>query len=268
MLVWSRTRRRSVVAVSVAVLIVVLVAPLVVVILASVAGTWNSVLPSALTLAHLREALEADNLASLTTSIQTALLAGLVAVAVGTWAALSASRLPRRLRSVADAVFHLPVAVPSVVIGLGMLVAFSRPPILLNGTKWIVIAAQTVLVLSFAYSAVSAALLRLDPQVLNLAASLGARPSRVLLRVTLPMLLPAITAATALAVALSMGELGATIMIYPPNWRTLPVSIFSLADRGDTFLASADTLVLLITTFLLLSLIGRIRIGHRGTVSS
>lgn len=139
-----------------------------------------------------------------------------------------------------------------VIIVLALLIA----PLL------VVIAAQTVLVLSFAYSTVSAALLRLDSQLLDLASSLGARPTRVMLRVTLPMLLPAITAAAALAVALCMGELGATIMIYPPSWRTLPVSIYSLSDRGDTYSASAETLLLLVTTLLLLLLIGRIRIGR------
>jgi 2-aminoethylphosphonate transport system permease protein len=79
----------------------------------------------------------------------------------------------------------------------------------------------------------------------------------VLLRVQLPLLLPAIGAAASLSVALCMGELGATIMVYPPSWRTLPVTIFALADRGQTFLASADTLVLLVTTFLLLILLTR-----------
>lgn len=263
MLVWSRRSRRAVITVLLALLLVLLVAPLLVVLVASVAGSWNSVLPTGLTLDHLRAALATDNLASLLTSIQTALIAGAVSVAVGTWAALSATRLPRRLRAVADAVFHLPVAVPSVVIGLSMLVAFSQRPILLNGTKWIVIAAQTVLVLSFAYSSVSAALVRLDPQLMHVASSLGATPTRALLRVQLPMLLPAITAATALAVALCMGELGATIMVYPPAWRTLPVQIFNLSDRGNTYLASANPLILLITTFALLTLISRVRVGRR-----
>jgi 2-aminoethylphosphonate transport system permease protein len=71
--------------------------------------------------------------------------------------------------------------------------------------------------------------------------------------------LPAITAAAALAVALCMGELGATIMVYPPSWRTLPVTVFTLSDRGDVFGASADTLLLLVATGVLLVLIGRIR---------
>jgi 2-aminoethylphosphonate transport system permease protein len=263
-LLWTDRGRRLVVALFTILVLVLLVAPLLVVVVASVARTWNDVLPSGITTAHLRQALDGDNLASLSTSIQTAVIAGVLAVLVGTWAALGADRLPRRARSAADALFHLPLAVPSVVIGLGMLVAFSQRPILLNGTRWIVIAAQTMLVLAFAYSSVSAALLRLDRQLLSVAASLGARPGRVLTRVTLPLLLPAVSAAAALAVALCMGELGATIMVYPPSWRTLPVSIFGLSDRGDVFGASADTLLLLVATGLLLLLIGRIRVGRRG----
>ncbi|GAB1641361.1 ABC transporter permease [Krasilnikovia sp. MM14-A1259] len=263
MLIWTDRGRRAVVTVFAGLVLVLFVAPLLVMLVASLARTWNDVLPSSLTTAHLREALSADSLASLSTSIQTALIAGLVAVAVGAWAALATVRLPRRLRAVSDAFFHLPLAVPSVVVGFGVLVAFSRRPILLNGTKWIVIAAQAVLVLAFAHSTVSAALQRLDRRLLDVAASLGARPARVLTRVTLPLLLPSITAAAALAVALCMGELGATIMVYPSSWRTLPVTIFGLSDRGDVFGASAHTLVLLATTGLLLLAIGRVRTGHR-----
>lgn len=263
MLVWTRRGRRSVLGVFAVVLLVVLVAPLLVVVVSAVSRTWNGVLPSAFTTDHLRAAVNADNLNSLSVSIQTAAVSGLAAVVVGTWAALAAQQLPRRLRSIADALFLLPVAAPSVVVGLGLLVAFSEPPILLNGTRWIVVAAQTVLVLSFAYSTVSAALQRMDPTLLAVAGSLGARPSRVLLRVTLPILLPAISAAAALAVALCMGELGATIMVYPPNWRTLPVSIYGLSDRGQTFAASADTLLLLVATAVLLLLLGRIGAARR-----
>jgi 2-aminoethylphosphonate transport system permease protein len=247
------------------VLLVLLLAPLVVVIVAALAGSWTSVLPTGLTVDHLRDALTADNLASLSVSIQTAVLSGAAAVAVGTWAAMAAHRLPRRPRSVVAALFVLPVAVPSVVIGLGLLVAFSQRPILLNGTRWIVVAAQTILVLSFAYNTVSAGLARLDPRLDQVAASLGARPWRVALTVRLPLLLPSITAAAALSVALCMGELGATIMVYPPSWRTLPVTVFGLSDRGDVYLASADTLVLLVATCLLLMVIGRVGSRRRPT---
>lgn len=263
MLVPTRRGRRLVLGVFAIVLIVVLVAPLLVVVVSALARTWNGVLPSSLTTDHLQASVDSDNLNSLSVSVQTALISGLAAVVLGTWAALAGRPLPRWLRSTVDGLFMLPVAVPSVVIGLGLLVAFSRPPILLNGTRWIVFAAQTVLVLSFSYSTVSAALQRLDPALSDVAGSLGARPSRVLLRVTLPLLLPAISAAAALAVSLCMGELGATIMTYPPSWRTLPVTIYGLSDRGQTFAASADTLLLLMATAVLLMVLGRIGAGRR-----
>lgn len=82
---------------------------------------------------------------------------------------------------------------------------------------------------------------------------------RVLTRVTLPLLLPALGAAAGLSIALSMGELGATVMVYPATWKTLPVSIFGLTDRGQVFLAAANTTLLLAVTLVALMVVGRIR---------
>jgi 2-aminoethylphosphonate transport system permease protein len=146
-----------------------------------------------------------------------------------------------------------------VAIGLGLLIAFNSRPLLLGGTRWIVILAHTVLVLAFAFSAVSAALDRLDPAYRQAAESLGAGPVRVLTRVTLPLLLPSLGAAAGLAVALSMGELGATVMVYPATWKTLPVTIFGLTDRGQAFQAAACTTILLLVTLLALVILGRIK---------
>ncbi len=91
------------------------------------------------------------------------------------------------------------------------------------------------------------------------AESLGAGPVRVLLRITLPLLVPALGAAAGLSVALSMGELGATIMVYPATWKTLPVAIFGLTDRGQVFQAAANTTLLLLVTLVALLALGRIR---------
>ena len=56
-----------------------------------------------------------------------------------------------------------------------------------------------------------------------------------------------------------MGELGATIMVYPAAWRTLPVTIFTQSDRGDLFGAAANTLLLVLVTIAILGLLGRVR---------
>ncbi|EGF0819685.1 hypothetical protein IBO34_004105 [Salmonella enterica] len=78
-------------------------------------------------------------------------------------------------------------------------------------------------------------------------------------------LLCGVWAALALSLSLSMGELGATMMIYPPGWTTLPVAIFSLTDRGNIADGAALTIVLVAITLLLMMKLERIakRLGHK-----
>lgn len=259
MLVWTRSGRLVCWIAFAVVFGVLVLAPFVVVGAAAFAGSWNGVFPSDPTAQHLSRALSGDELASLSVSLQTAFLGGFLAVAFGTWAALAGQVAPAPLARFADALHHLPIAVPSVVVGLSLLVAFSRQPVLLNGTKWIVVIAHLVLMIAFSYGTVAAALQRTDKAFAQVAASLGASPARVLWRVRLPMLLPAIVSAASLSIALSMGEVGATIMVYPASWRTLPVSVFALTDRGETFVAAAESLVLLVVTVLLVITLDRLR---------
>jgi 2-aminoethylphosphonate transport system permease protein len=111
---------------------------------------------------------------------------------------------------------------------------------------------------AFAFGNVSAGLARLSPDYEQIAASLGARPFYLLRRVTLPLVAPYLIAAFSLSFALSMGELGATVMVYPPGWVTLPVGIFALTDRGEVFAGAALTMILVAVTLLVLLGLSRI----------
>lgn len=233
--------------------------PFAVLVLASTASSWSGVVPHSYTLLHIANGLRGDSLHALFISLVTGVTASAIALLAGTWAALVARRMRPGTRKAVSAGFLAPIAVPSVVVGLSVLTAFSRPPLLLSGYGTIVVLAHVVIVTAFAYQAVSAALTRLDPGYLQIAASLGAHPGYVLRRVTLPLLSPALVAAAGLCFALSMGELGATIMVYPPDWATLPVWISGLADRGQLFDAAALTLLLLAATVAALSALSLIR---------
>ncbi|MEU6844750.1 ABC transporter permease subunit [Streptomyces sp. NPDC046716] len=233
--------------------------PLLVIVAASFATNWSGALPSGFTGEHYSAATSGDSFTALTTSLVTAVTASVLALLAGGWAALAAASLKKRGRRAMDALFVLPVAVPSVVVGLAVLVAFSQPPMLLNGTRWIVIIAHTILVTAFAYQSVSAAIVRLDPVYEQAAASLGARPAYVLWKVKLPLLLPSLNAAAGLCFALSMGELSATMMLYPPDWMPLPVQIYATTDRGSLFTGSAIAVVLMAATLIVLLAVSRIR---------
>ncbi|MET9292889.1 ABC transporter permease subunit [Streptomyces sp. NPDC003077] len=259
MLVHSKAARWTLWALFFVLFLPLFALPFAVIVAASFATSWSGALPSGPTLAHYQDIARGDSPDALVTSLVTALAASLVALAAGTWAALAAERLRARGRRVVDALFMLPVAVPSVVVGLSLLVAFSQPPLLLNGTPQIVVIAHAILVTAFAYQSVTAALARLDPAYEQSAASLGARPAYVLWRVKLPLLLPSLTAAVGLCFALSMGEVSATMMIYPPDWMPLPVQIFATTDRGSLFGGAALAVALMVATLIVLLGVSRIR---------
>ena len=258
MLVWSRLGRALTWGLAFLLFAGFYGLPIGVIALASICGQWNGVLPSNLTWIHYVNAFHGDSFEQLRVSIYTGFIASAVALVSGTWAALALrarAPLPKR---VLDAVFFIPSAVPSVSVGLGLLVAFSRPPVLLNGTTLIVLIAHFVLISAFTYGNVSAGLARLPADFEPVAESLGARPFYRLRRVTLPLITPYLIAAFSLSIALSMGELGATVMVYPPGWVTMPVGIFALSDRGAIFDAAALTMVLAATTLVVLLGLSRI----------
>jgi 2-aminoethylphosphonate transport system permease protein len=114
---------------------------------------------------------------------------------------------------------------------------------------------QLALVLPFCYRSAAAAL-RPELTVLReAAASLGAPPRMVLASVVLPQLVPAIRASLALGFALSLGELGATLTVYPPGFATVPIVVVGQVNRGYYLPASALALILLAVSLAALLLI-------------
>jgi 2-aminoethylphosphonate transport system permease protein len=258
MLIWSPLGRATVWLIAALLIGAIYVAPLAVILLSSLAAQWNGVLPSGFTLEHYRQAASGASLDAVWASLATGFVASLLALASGTWAALALRLQSEPLKKLLGLLFFIPSAVPSVSVGLGLLVAFSQRPLLLNGTVAIVMIAHFVLISAFTFGNVSAGLARLAPDYEQVASSLGARPAYRLRRVTLPLIAPYLVAAVGLSFALSMGELGATVMVYPPGWVTLPVAIFSLTDRGDIFSGAALTMVLVAATLILLLAVERV----------
>ncbi|VEA41617.1 phosphonate ABC transporter permease [Salmonella enterica subsp. enterica] len=81
--------------------------------------------------------------------------ASLFALLCGVWAALALRQYGVKTQKWLSMVFYLPSAIPSVSVGLGILVAFSQGPLQMNGTLWIVLTAHFVLISAFTFSNVS-----------------------------------------------------------------------------------------------------------------
>ena len=258
MLIWSRKGRAAAGALAATLFAGFFFLPLAVILMSSLSQQWNGLLPSGFTLGHFVNALRGAAWDALFSSLMVGFCASLFALLCGTWAALALRQHGAKLQKYLGLAFYLPSAIPSVSVGLGILVAFSQGPLQMNGTFWIVLAAHFVLISAFTFSNVSTGLTRISADIESVASSLGASPWYCLRLVTLPLMAPWMISALALSLSLSMGELGATVMIYPPGWTTLPGTIFSLTDRGNIADGSALTIVLVGITLLLMIKLERI----------
>jgi molybdate transport system permease protein len=153
-------------------------------------------------------------------------------------------------KSILDALIHLPLVLPPVVIGYLLLISFGRQGYLgalLHDYFGITLAfnwkgaalAAAVMAFPLLVRAVRLSLEAVDPGLEFAARTLGASPIRVFFTVTLPLSIPGIITGIVLAFARSLGEFGATITFVSNiqgQTQTLPLALFTLTQvpNGET----------------------------------
>ena len=173
-------------------------------------------------------------------SLRISLVATSVSLPFGLLAAWVLARGDFIGKSVLDAVIHLPLVVPPVVVGYMLLVLLGRNgPIggFLFDVFGITIAftwrgaavASAVMAFPLLVRAIRLSIEAADQRLETAARTLGAGPARVFATVTLPQILPGVLVGLVLAFARALGEFGATITFVsniPGETRTLPLAIF------------------------------------------
>lgn len=187
--------------------------------------------------------------------ILTSLWMGAVATAGALALAVSVAVLSRRRRVRSGAwlegLLALPWGVPGTVFAIALATTFSvHAPwagrIILVGTIWILPLAYLVRNLPLAGRSVLAGFRQLDPSLEEAAASLGAGRARVLRRVTLPLLRPALAAGASLAFVTAFGDFVTSIMLYTYDTRPISIEVLSSLRQADLGQAAAFGVVLMV----------------------
>lgn len=199
-----------------------------------------------------------SSLTALGLSLRTSASATVLSVLLGVPMALVLARTRFPGRDVARSLVLLPLVLPPVVGGIALLYTFGRRGLLGHTLEVLgiqvafsttaVVLAQTFVALPFLVLSLEGALRTAGDDYEVVAATLGARPTRVLLRVTLPLVAPALVSGTVLAFARALGEFGATLTFagsLQGVTRTLPLEIY-LQRETDPDAAVALSLVLVI----------------------
>ncbi|MFQ5518129.1 MAG: ABC transporter permease, partial [Acidimicrobiia bacterium] len=173
----------------------------------------------------------------------------------------------RESRSVGwfDTLVMLPLGTSAVTLGFGFIIALDRP-FDLRGTWVLVPLAHALVAIPLFTRVVVPVLKSIDPLQRDAAAALGASPWQVRRLVDFPMARRAVAVGAALAIAVSLGEFGATAFVARPNAPTIPIAIFRfLSQPGAVSLgtAAAMSVVLLLVTGAVVAAVDRT--GEIGT---
>jgi iron(III) transport system permease protein len=157
-------------------------------------------------------------------------------------------------------------AVPGTVVGIGYILAFNRPPLLLIGTL-------AILVLNFVFRYVPvgiqsgiAVLRQIDPSIEEAARNLGADGLTTFRKVTLPLIAPAFFSGLVFAFVRAMTAISAAIFLVSAHWNLLTVQILNQVGSGRLGVAAAFSVILIAIVLAAIAVIGRIIPGRGGAM--
>jgi iron(III) transport system permease protein len=234
--------------------------------LGSFVRLWGS--DWSLSLAHYAFRSTAEGAWPIWNSVKLAVLSGVV----GTILALVTAYLIERKRSAlgpvaraTEALSLLPAALPGTVIGVGYILAFNVPPILLTGTIWILVTSVVFWKLPVAVLAGLNALKQIDPAIEEAAVSLGAGSVRTFGRVVLPLLTGTAFSIFVYFFINGMVTVSAVIFLIYPGFNLGSVAILAQVENGYPGVACAlGTIILGIVigaVLLLRALVGGDRVA-------
>jgi len=169
---------------------------------------------------------------------------------VGTAVGYIIVRRPGRLGGLLDGVVMFSYAVPGIVLGVGLIVTYNEPPVILTGTSAILILAFFIRRLPFSVRSSVSMLQQLSRDTEDASINLGAGPGRTFLRITVPLLSMAILSGVLLTWSNTIRELSATLILQSGNTVTLSIEIFNEVVNANFGIASALGTILILLTFL------------------
>lgn len=178
------------------------------------------------------------------------IIAILIIVLLGMFIAYVSTRRKNAFTSLIDTITMFPYIIPGSVLGITLLLAFNKKPLLLSGTFVILVVAFVVRRLPYTLRSSAAILYQISPSMEEASISLGCSPVKTFFKVTAIMMLPGVFAGAILSWITVINELSASVILYTGNTRTMSVSIYTEVVRASYGTAAALSTILTVTTII------------------
>jgi iron(III) transport system permease protein len=191
---------------------------------------------------------------TLVLGVLSATIGTLIALVIGYLTARKAIAGHRALGFLATA----PVAVPGIVLGVGLFLSYTRPPFVLYGTLWILLIAFVTIAMPAAYQQLQSAYRAVHPDLEDACRILGGTRLQALAHITAPLLRTSVIATWCFIFVGVIRELSAAIMLFTSETKVISVLIFDLNESGDLGAISVLGIMMLVVTFAVVILANRI----------
>jgi iron(III) transport system permease protein len=142
-----------------------------------------------------------------------------------------------------------PVAIPGIVLGVGLFLSYANPTFQLYGTIWILLIAFMTIELPAGYQQMSSAFSGVHPELEEAGRILGASRLRTLWEITAPLLRTSVVASWCFVFVGTIRELSATILLTTANTKLVSVIIYDLNESGDLGAICVLGIILLAASF-------------------
>ncbi len=142
-----------------------------------------------------------------------------------------------------------PLVIPGIVIAIGIFSAYSRPPIVLYGTAFILIVAYTTRFLPMAFSNSSDIFKSINPEMEQAARNLGSTQLGTVTKITVPLVKRALMGGWMLVFILAIRELSCAILLFSTNTQVMPTVLFEMVNEGSFERVAALGVVMLVIIF-------------------
>lgn len=189
-----------------------------------------------------------------------------VAAALGTAIAFISAYLVYRTKSVGRTVIEgvsmVPLAIPAVVLGMGLLWTWLVMPVPLYGTLAVLVVAFLAVQTSQGFRGIAASILATDRDLEDSAVMLGASRVRAITAVTVPLMKAGLISTFVLLLMLSMRELTVPLYLYTSDTKILSIAIYDAFENGGALRQAAAMSVIYVVIMFALSYLPRIRSGR------
>jgi spermidine/putrescine transport system permease protein len=174
----------------------------------------------------------------------------LISTIIGTLAALALQRYSFRLKGISEPILYIPIVIPEVVMGIGLLSLYATLKMTL-GLLTITLS-HIAFSIPFVALVVRARLHGFDRSLEEAAMDLGANEFTTFFRVTLPLILPGVLSGAMLAFTLSLDDFIITFFTAGPGSSTLPLLVYGMVKTHITPEINALSTIWVLTVFVLL----------------